>query len=1060
MPSQAFKLKPRIIQAGAGTGKTTRLTQEVFHVLERFKDQHERYPSLIICTFTRKATQELKRKLYQEAIKREDGKLLAHISSPSIHISTIHGILSLFLKNHGYKYDCDFSNFESNNLAKEEYMANRLAADLLFGTYFPLLEKAPFPVLQKALKFYTKCKLMSPKIRLFSEADLKEMEEADEVFLKDEKNNSHPEQKKLSDFFKECQKEPECFQSELFAGFFQDFKSPADKFSEEFLRQKKQNGVITMEDLELWSLDLLNRNPETGRLFSEDWDYWFIDEYQDTSWVQERIFHKITGFKNVFCVGDPQQSIYLFREADPEVFERRVKSCQGSEEKLKVNYRSQSPLIYFFNDFFPKDKGFIPLIPSKMEDTSTDKKTPSVYFIYYDVNSSLKEEEENIHFKEAVYFQIQRLLKKGSPAKDITVLGMKNEHLSQLARFLRQKGLSVRIHSSKGLSENRMILDALFILKFLINPHDDENFLALCRTPYFRISDEQLTEWCQVWDLSQKPLSYERHKKQYPSEKNISDKETSKTMPSGFSEKDDIKENSKASVPKPPLSLWNFLQKQQAHQEVIQTLKNFLNLTKERGILSTFEHVLFKSGLMDLTEFQDPSGVSESYLWNLLAQMRDTQKTLKNPLELFYSLMEGTENDFSVQDSLPTEDSDCIQLMTVHSSKGLQFKNVIVFDLTKSIHFNAPKEECIFDREKGLMAFSIPLKGREQKSVKCYAHKKYADNKKDQEMEEKDRLLYVALTRAEETVTLMVPAKKPSANSWFERFNFFRELENIPLKKKSKKPLSEKPLKSSTEADKREVISSDQTDFVKTGLHIKKNYCFLVEHNPVEKELYQNNIPSPPLLKPFHSIKTKPLFQKTAGDFVQDKSPSSRKNGFVFTREKNIFLKTDQGRYLHDCLRLLSIHSLDVLKQRISQRNFSDEEKNDILSALRWINNLEEPNMKHFLKTGFAEWPFQRKTNAVILQGRIDLWGWKDDALWVFDYKSATKASPSVFHQLSFYSYVLERIYKPKQIKMCGLYPFAKKTNCITYSEEHKQQISHWIEFQNREAQKPGEVYF
>ena len=174
-------------------------------------------------------------------------------------------------------------------------------------------------------------------------------------------------------------------------------------------------------------------------------------------------------------------------------------------------------------------------------------------------------------------------------------------------------------------------------------------------------------------------------------------------------------------------------------------------------------------------------------------------------------------------------------------------------------------------------------------------------------------------------------------------------------------------------------------------------------------------------------------------------APSARETGFILTREKNIFFKTEQGRYLHDCLKLLSIHSLGALQKKISQRNFSEKESVRILSALQWIEELKEPDMSHFLKTGFTEWPFQWKTNAMILKGRIDLWGWKDNVLWVFDYKSTGKTSPAVFYQLAFYSYVLEQIYQPKQIVMCGLYPFAQKTDCVTYSKEHKQQVSHWI---------------
>ena len=808
MPGQTFELKPRIIQAGAGTGKTTCLTQEVFRILQSFKEQHSRYPSLIVCTFTRKATQELKRKLYKEAIQQKNRELLAHISSPSVHISTIHGILTLFLKNHGYKYGFGFSNFEPDNVATEERLFNRVAADLLFGKYFPILEKASFPVLTRALKFYTKAKLTTPHVRFFSEKDLKETVEKDQILMENEEDQDRSEQQTVSDFFNKCRKkEPECFKSEVFAQFFQDFKPLAEEFAEEFLKQKKQTGVIAMEDLELWSLDLLNRDPKTGRLFSEEWDYWFIDEYQDTSQVQERILQKITGFKNVFCVGDPQQSIYQFREADPEVFTRRIKSCREPVEKLAVNYRSQNSLIYFFNDFFPQDKGFIPLSPANEgKSTRTDKNNPPVYFIYYDVNTRSQEEEESISFKEAVYFQIQRLLKKGNSPGDITILGMKNDHLSLLARFLRQKGLPVRIHSSRGFTENRLILDALFLLKFLINPHDDENLLALCRTPYFLVSDEELVKWCgEQQDESRKSLS-----------------------------------------------LWSFLQEKYTHQEMIQILKTSRNLTQEQGFLSTFEQALFERGLMDLTEFQDPSGVSESHLWNLLARMYDSQRIMKHPLELVYSLMEGKDIEVSSQEAPPEEDLNFIQLMTVHSSKGLQFKNVIVFDLAKKMNFSAPKEDCIFDREKKLMAFSIPLKGRDQKSVKCYTQKKYAENRKHQEIKEKDRLLYVALTRAEKTATLMVPLSKPPKHSWFERFNFFRELE-IPSPKgkqenSGKNPKDTEKQKKSRVNSKKGNQTSPARDFsVKTGPYIRDKYCFLVEHSPMEEiaPSHQDFPPSP-----------------------------------------------------------------------------------------------------------------------------------------------------------------------------------------------------------------------
>lgn len=1029
MSSHSFELKSQIIQAGAGTGKTARLTKEVFRTLQDFKKQHHRYPGLMVCTFTRKATQELKTRLYQKAIQSGDRELLTHISSPFLYISTIHGILALFLKNHSYKYGCHFSRFESDASIKEGLISSRVAADLLFGKYFPLLEKVSFSVLKRALELYTKSKFMNPNIRLFSEEDLKQLQEKDQLLVNKKKEAYLSDQKWLPKFFENCLKEPECFEFKSFARIFDDFVPSAEEFSKEFLKQKKREGVVTVEDLELWTLDLLNKSPETGRLFSDEWDYWFIDEYQDTSRVQERIIQKITGFKNVFCVGDPQQSIYLFRGADPEVFKRRVKALKESQQTLKINYRSQGPLIHFFNDFFPKERGFLQLSPSKNSDVKNTKENPPVYFIYYDGESP---------FQEAVYFQIQRLLKKGNSFGDITVLGIKNDHLSHLAQFLRKKGLPVRMHSSRGLIENRLVLDALFLLKFLINPHDDENFLALCRTPYFRVSDGELAEWCQKWRQLQQSFLSERN-------------EIHKDSPEIklFPEKNWKKEK----TTRPPLSLWNFVREQQTSKEMIQILKTYIHLKQERGILLTFEQALFDRGPMDLTEFQDPSGVSESHLWSLLAQIHETRNSMKHPLTLFYSLMEEREGEISFQKTPPTESSDFVQLMTIHSSKGLQFKNVIVFDLTKPRGKNRSpgQEDCFLDQEKGRMAFAVPLNGRDQKKIKCYGHKRYLENKKHQEIEETDRLLYVALTRAEDTVTIMAPSSK-SADTWFERFNFFRNLENKPSESKQKGSLQKNSNTKTEEEHKNkrtnQSIPSAQATSIKTGFHVRDKYCFLVEQNPIEKASHPIKTSPPPLSLPLQTKTDPTLIWKTASDFVKDTNQSPQDTGFILEREKNIFLKTGIGRYLHDCLKLLTSHPLTTLQEKISCSGFSEKEKNQIKAALQWTMQLTEPDMSHFLKTGFAEWPIQWKTNSLILQGRIDLWGWKDSELWVFDYKSALEASPSVHHQLAFYSYALEQIYQPKKIMMCGIYPFAQKTDCVTYSNKHKQQVSHWVSCQ------------
>jgi len=102
MQSPPFELIDIVVRAGAGAGKTTELTQRVLKLAQDFHQKHQRYPHFVVTTFTRKATQELKERLMKEAIKREDPGLVAFLKRPSqLHISTIHGILSLFLAKFG-----------------------------------------------------------------------------------------------------------------------------------------------------------------------------------------------------------------------------------------------------------------------------------------------------------------------------------------------------------------------------------------------------------------------------------------------------------------------------------------------------------------------------------------------------------------------------------------------------------------------------------------------------------------------------------------------------------------------------------------------------------------------------------------------------------------------------------------------------------------------------------------------------------------------------------------------------------------------------------------------
>lgn len=114
---------------------------------------------------------------------------------------------------------------------------------------------------------------------------------------------------------------------------------------------------MTYSDLEQRTLFAL-RNEETARAVREKYDYVFVDEYQDTSDVQEALVSKIAQNGNLFMVGDVKQSIYRFRQAEPRLFLEKYyaygRGEGGKRLALTQNFRSKDTVIDFVNLIFER----------------------------------------------------------------------------------------------------------------------------------------------------------------------------------------------------------------------------------------------------------------------------------------------------------------------------------------------------------------------------------------------------------------------------------------------------------------------------------------------------------------------------------------------------------------------------------------------------------------------------------------------------------------------------------------------------------------------------------
>ena len=117
---------------------------------------------------------------------------------------------------------------------------------------------------------------------------------------------------------------------------------------------------MSLSDLEFTAVKILRTKKHIVTTFSKDWDYWLIDEYQDTTPLQAEILNRLRGASKEFCSwGIPKQSIYLFRGARSEVFDKKQSQINATHSMDK-NYRSHPSLLYFFNDFFKNMEGDFP----------------------------------------------------------------------------------------------------------------------------------------------------------------------------------------------------------------------------------------------------------------------------------------------------------------------------------------------------------------------------------------------------------------------------------------------------------------------------------------------------------------------------------------------------------------------------------------------------------------------------------------------------------------------------------------------------------------------------
>ena len=994
MSSPSFELT-EMVRAGAGAGKTTQLTCRVIQVADDYHRAHKAWPRLVVTTFTRKATQELRERLITKACELERGDLLDYISSSGqLYISTLHGMFSYFLRSYAHLLDWEgaFTLMEE----QEAYLlAEKVLHQIIFSKkqadFFSLIEAYGFKGTTKLLLRLWKFDMEFSDLKTCTSFDfqkaisLKAQKQAKRLACVLEKMNDFhsPSWRNYKDICnrigkfltqgqvsqareilqtlprKPTRPKEACKQTDS------QFKTTVDEvkkwlndasndstswitftqlsgelerlfkiFKNNYASLKKESGVFEISDLELLTHQTISQEPQLAERFSQEWDYWLIDEYQDTSPLQIEILKSLIGDKPSFIVGDPQQSIYLFRGARSEIFDIQQKKTLNQGGKLTfldTNYRSCPELLYFFNDFFSHlSPHFKPMNPQK------GPVDPSQVVATYSITKPA-EESPTLPEDKAICHHIQLLLERGEKYEDICVLARTNSHLNEMANFLDSHNLPTHVHTSGGFHERREVLDALSLLKFILNPHDNLNLITLLRSPWFHLEDQVIVD-----TLSQ-----------YKEENNSL-----------------------------PLSYWHALLKESGK---LQNLQALLKKVSQVGVSEAWKGALIECGIFDFTRKHDPSGRRESNLWKLLTQLDQAERQPGfNYLHFINSLLKGEWAEGG--DAVACLEPHRINLMTIHASKGLTFEHVILPRMNRRplLTESASQKPLLYlDEKVKKWTLAVPL-GEEKKMHHSPVARDIFEQLSTREKKESDRLLYVALTRAKKSVFLSWSQKTPQHienNSWVEKIK----------------------------------IPSGE------GIFSQENYSIKVQRHSCEKLSLPQALPSltpPPIRKPWAVGSPRKVDRISVSQVLENKT-------------KPLSLKTlqglSQGILMHRVMESLRY------KGNMYESWIKRESTPQLQKAVEFVQNLTLPPMAKLLETGWAEWGFQMHSGeGHLLEGRIDLWGTVTTTngkkeTWVIDYKSGARHIEKAFKQLNFYAQALKKYNVEGEIKLAVVYPFRQR---------------------------------
>ncbi len=500
-----------------------------------------------------------------------------------------------------------------------------------------------------------------------------------------------------------------------------------EAYGRHYERRKRQASGLDFEDLELITRRLLASDSELRERYASRFARIMVDELQDTNRVQLELIESIAT-DNLFTVGDAQQSIYGFRHAEVELFERRGERLEaaGARETLQTNFRSRPEILAAINAAFATELGarFRPLLAGRESAAaaSSAPEEPPVELVLVDKGADWDLDGVASPWRlaeaRALADRVTELVAAGHALKDIVVLMRATTDMRAYERALERRGLATYVIGGRGYWSHPQIVDLVAYLRALANPRDEESLYGVLASPLVGISLDALVVLAAAsrgserdpWWLLREPRG----------------------------ELDELEDEDRRKLE--TFTAWFAAERDGAAR---------------RGIEELIDSALVRSGY-DLAMLAMPGGrrrlANVRKLMRLGRRHEDTHgPDLRGFLELIAD-REAARASESRESEAPMEGEglDAIRLMTIHRAKGLEFPVVVVADLGRSVRPSSELVRVTADGRLGIRIARAGGSGRE--SALDYAA--IGEEQKQAMEAEERRLFYVAMTRARERLVL------------------------------------------------------------------------------------------------------------------------------------------------------------------------------------------------------------------------------------------------------------------------------------------------------------------